>query len=93
MKERHEAHVVVSGKVQGVFFRASTREVASGCGVRGYVRNLPDRRVEAVLQGEPAAVERVIAFMSEGPPGALVTEIRVDWRAPSADFPEFDVRR
>jgi len=93
MSQQGEAHVVVTGKVQGVFFRASTREVAVGCGVRGFVRNLPDRSVEAVLQGERAAVDKVIEFMGEGPPGALVTEIRVDWRAPSADFPGFDVPR
>jgi len=93
MSQPSEAHVVISGKVQGVFFRASTRDVAVGCGVRGFVRNLPDRSVEAVLQGERSAVEKVIEFMGEGPPGALVTEIRVDWRAPSADFPGFHVRR
>ncbi|GAB4373843.1 MAG: acylphosphatase [Deltaproteobacteria bacterium] len=93
MNRSCEAHVVVTGKVQGVFFRASTREVAAACGVRGYVRNLPDRSVEAVLQGEREAVEKVIEFMGEGPPGALVTGIRVDWREPTADFPGFDVRR
>lgn len=93
MSPPNEAHVVVTGKVQGVFFRASTREVASGWGVRGFVRNLPDRSVEAVLQGERSAVEKVIEFMGEGPPGALVTEIRVDWRPPTADYRGFDVRR
>lgn len=93
MNRSSEAHVVVAGKVQGVFFRATTREVASECGVRGFVRNLPDRSVEAVLQGERSAVEKVIEFMGEGPPGALVTEIRVDWRPPSGDYPGFDVRR
>jgi len=93
MERPSEAHVVVTGKVQGVFFRASTREIAVGCGVRGFVRNLPDRSVEAVLQGERGSVEKVIEFMGEGPPGAFVTGIRVDWRAPSADFPGFDVRR
>lgn len=87
-----EARVVVTGRVQGVFFRASTREAAIRHGVRGYVRNLPGRKVEAVLQGDRSAVENVIAFMREGPPGALVTEIHVEWRTP-ADLPEgFHVR-
>lgn len=93
MSRNREAHVVVTGKVQGVFFRASTRQVAADCGVCGYVRNLPDRSVEAVLQGERGEVEKVIEFMGEGPPGALVTGIRVDWREPSADYRGFDVRR
>jgi acylphosphatase len=88
----HEARVTVSGRVQGVFFRASTREVAMRWGVRGFVRNLPGRSVEAVLQGERAAVEKVIAFMREGPPGAQVTEIRVEWRPRSAEYGGFDVR-
>ncbi len=92
MKGASEARVVVSGRVQGVWFRASTREVADGCGVRGFVRNLPDRRVEAVLQGDRAAVERTIAFMREGPPGAVVTEVSVEWRTATEAFEGFHVR-
>lgn len=87
-----EAHVVVTGRVQGVYFRASTREAAIRHGVRGFVRNLPGRQVEAVLQGERSAVENVIAFMREGPPGALVTEIRVEWSAPAGMHEGFHVR-
>ncbi len=92
MREAAEARVVVSGRVQGVWFRASTREVAEGCGVRGFVRNLPDRRVEAILQGDRASVERTIAFMREGPPGAVVTDVSVEWRAPTEEFEGFHVR-
>src|SRR4030065_183957 len=86
MKTMTQARVVVSGRVQGVFFPASTCDVASRCGVRGYVRNLPGRQVEAVLQGERSAVEKVIAFLREGPPGAGVTDIAVGW-GPPADPP------
>ncbi len=92
MKEMSEARVVVSGQVQGVWFRASTRDVAAGLGVRGFVRNLNDRRVEAVLQGSRAAVEKAIAFMREGPPGAQVTDVSVEWREPSEVFEGFHVR-
>jgi acylphosphatase len=87
-----EAHVVVSGRVQGVFFRASTLDVALQCGVRGYVRNLPGRQVEAVLQGERSAVEKVIAFLREGPPGAAVVNISVEWRDPAESYEGFHVR-
>lgn len=92
MKDASEARVVVSGRVQGVWFRASTRDVAQRLGVRGFVRNLPDRRVEAVLQGDRAAVEKTIAFMRDGPPGAHVAEVSVDWREPTETFEDFHVR-
>lgn len=92
MKDFHEAHVVVFGRVQGVFFRASTRDVAIRCGVHGYVRNLPGHKVEAVLQGERALVEQVIAFLREGPPGAAVTDIAVTWRDPAETYEGFHVR-
>jgi acylphosphatase len=92
MKTVTQAHVVVSGRVQGVYFRASTLDVASKCGVRGYVRNLPGRQVEAVLQGERSAVEKVIAFLREGPPGAVVTDIAVDWRDSVESYDGFHVR-
>jgi len=93
MKEISEARVIVSGRVQGVFFRASTRDVAVRYGIRGFVRNLPDGRVEAVLQGDRGAVEKVIAFLREGPPGAHVEEADVEWRPPSEAWNGFLVRR
>jgi acylphosphatase len=87
-----EARVIVSGRVQGVFFRASTRDVAVRYFVRGFVRNLPGGQVEAVLQGDRAAVENVIGFLREGPPGAVVTDIAVEWRTPTASYEGFHVR-
>ncbi len=92
MRDAAEARVVVSGRVQGVWFRASTRDVAAGFGVCGFVRNLPDHRVEAVLQGRRAAVEKTIAFMREGPPGAEVVDVSVEWRDPTEEFEGFHVR-
>lgn len=87
-----EAHVIVSGRVQGVWFRGHTQRSASDAGVRGWVRNLPDRRVEAVLQGERAAVESVIDFMRTGPPGASVTDCVVTWRPAGERYHGFDIR-
>jgi acylphosphatase len=75
--------VVVQGYVQGVFFRETTRRRAAAAGVAGWVRNRPDGRVEAVLEGEREAVERVVAFMREGPRGA-----RVDWVDVEAEEPQ-----
>jgi len=87
-----EAHVIVSGRVQGVWFRGNTQRVAEAVGVHGWVRNLPDRRVEAVLQGERTAVEIVIDFMRTGPPGAAVIDCVVSWRPVVEWFHGFDVR-
>ncbi len=92
MADRVEALVTVSGRVQGVCFRAATREEAARAGVVGYVRNLPDRRVEAVVQGSEAAVRDVIAFMEKGPPGARVEGITVDWRPPGGPYGGFVIR-
>ena len=69
--------VVVAGRVQGVYFRNSTRRVAERQGVAGWVRNTGDGTVEAVFEGAPEAVERLVAFCREGPPGASVDEIEV----------------
>ena len=93
MKEASEAVIVVSGRVQGVYFRASTREAASRFGVHGFVRNLADGRVEAVLQGKRDAVEKVIQFMREGPPGARVENADVQWRGSTEEFNGFSIRR
>ena len=69
--------VVVHGHVQGVFFRDSTRRLAEREGVVGWVRNRPDSAVEAVFEGEPEAVERLIRFAREGPRGAQVERVDV----------------
>ncbi|RJP21850.1 MAG: acylphosphatase [Deltaproteobacteria bacterium] len=87
-----EAHVVVSGRVQGVWFRGATVRFARDAGARGWVRNLPDRRVEAVVQGDRAAVLAVVDFMRTGPPGADVTGIEVSWRPRGEIFHDFDIR-
>lgn len=69
--------VVVRGRVQGVFFRQSCREAAEGAGVAGWVRNRPDGTVEAVLEGEAGAVERVVDWCRRGPRSAVVVGVDV----------------
>jgi acylphosphatase len=75
-------HVVVSGRVQGVFYRASLEREAHAGDVAGWVRNRDDGAVEAVLEGEPAAVERVLAWCRQGPPRAEVTDVVVEEEEP-----------
>ena len=69
--------VVVHGSVQGVFFRDTARERARAHGVAGWVRNRPDGAVEAVFEGSPEAVERLVRFCEIGPPGARVERVEV----------------
>lgn len=89
--ERVRRRVVVHGDVQGVFFRDSTRERAEAERVAGWIRNRGDGAVEAVLEGEPAAVERVIEFCRSGPSRADVNEVEVSEEEPE-DLADFQVR-
>ena len=89
---RVRAHVWVSGRVQMVFFRASTRELARQRGLAGWVRNLPDGRVEAVFEGESQAVQALVDWCGQGPPGAAVTDVETRWEQPQDEPPGFRVR-
>jgi acylphosphatase len=69
--------VIAHGRVQGVFFRDTTRRTAQTRGVAGWVRNTPEGRVEAVFEGDHEAVEAMVAFVREGPRGAMVEKVEV----------------
>ena len=82
----------VSGDVQGVFFRYETRERARAYGLDGWVRNLPDGRVEAVFEGPVQAVQAMVGWCRQGPSGARVTEVEVTDEEPEG-LDAFEVRR
>lgn len=86
------AHVLVSGRVQGVYFRANTKARADRLGVRGWVRNLPDGRVEAVFEGPRPQVEECLEWCRRGPQGARVDHLEVRWEAPENRWREFFIR-
>jgi len=86
------AHLFISGRVQGVFFRANMRRVAREHGVKGWVRNLPDGRVEAVLEGPEDAVKKVIEWAHRGPPLARVEKVEVYWEDYRGEFDDFTIR-
>jgi len=86
------ARVFVSGQVQGVLFRVKTRQEARKHGVRGWVRNLQDGRVEALFEGEEEKVKSLIDFCRQGPAGAIVTGADVVWENYSGGFGGFEVR-
>jgi acylphosphatase len=77
--------VQVEGRVQGVFFRDSCAREARAMGVFGFVRNRGDGAVEAVFEGPPEAVERMVAWCHHGPPRATVTAVRAEEEAPQGD--------
>jgi acylphosphatase len=83
--------IVASGRVQGVFFRDSTRREASRLGVAGWVRNRPDGAVEAHVEGAPDAVAALVRWAREGPRHADVDELRVDAADPQG-FALFEIR-
>jgi acylphosphatase len=85
--------VYISGVVQGVFFRHHTKERALELGVTGWVRNLPDGRIEAVFEGEDNSVDRIIAFCKEGPPSAHVTKVELKGESWTGEFKDFVVKR
>ncbi|MEM2941108.1 MAG: acylphosphatase [Thermoproteota archaeon] len=85
-------HVYVSGMVQGVFFRYETRRLAQELGVNGWVRNLPDGRVEAVFEGEESLVKKMVEFCRKGPPGARVTDVKVEREEYRGEFKSFIIR-
>ena len=86
------AHVYVNGKVQGVFFRSETEYEAVKRNVCGWVRNLPDGRVEAVFEGEKEAAEALVEFCRRGPRGARVSEVEVQWEDYKGEFKRFRIR-
>jgi acylphosphatase len=85
------AHLVVRGRVQGVWFRGSMQEEAGRLAVAGWVRNRPDGTVEAEIEGERDAVEALIGWAGHGPPGARVSGVSVEWVAPRGDRGRFAV--
>ena len=82
MAESVRRHVVVRGRVQGVFFRDSLRERAETAGVAGWAKNRDDGAVEVVLEGSPGAVEEVLSFCESGPPRADVEDLDVSDEQP-----------
>lgn len=91
MGEKARVHVFIAGRVQGVFFRAHTRDEARARGLKGWVRNLPDGRVEALFEGEMTAVNGMLAWCHQGPPFAYVHKVDIDWQPYQGDLADFRI--
>ncbi len=89
--EKVRAHIYVSGRVQGVYYRKNATRSALSFGLTGWVRNLPDRRVEAVAEGERSRVEEFLGWCREGPSMAIVRVMEVAWEAATGEFETFRI--
>jgi len=92
MAEKVRVHILVSGLVQGVFFRAYIKEKAQELELTGWVRNLPTGQVEAVFEGDKENIEKIIEWTKEGPPTARVDDVKVNWENYRGEFNVFQIR-
>ena len=90
--EKVKAHLHIDGRVQGVFYRGFVQELAERLGLKGWVRNLRDGRVEAVFEGDKDVVENAIRQCHVGPPASRVANIEVQRETYTGDEKEFSVR-
>ena len=89
--EKVRAHVLIEGRVQGVFFRAHTQDEARKHKVAGWVKNRFDGSVEAILEGEKADVQALVEWCHKGPPHARVRQVEVEWESYTGEFTDFSV--
>jgi acylphosphatase len=90
MKKR--VHIIIKGRVQGVFFRANTAEQADTLGLTGWVKNTFDGNVEAVFEGDEASVNEMVAWCRKGPPLARVTDVQITTEPYAGEFTTFSIR-
>ena len=85
-------HVWISGRVQGIFFRASTRRKAMNLNLKGWIKNLDDGRVEAIIEGKDSDVKKMLEFLQKGPLGARVTKFDVKEEKYQGKFEFFEIK-
>ena len=91
MQNNVRVRVLVSGKVQGVFLRHNIKEQAKMLRLKGWVKNLPDGKVEAVVEGEKEIIETIIKWVRQGPFLSRVDSIKVDWQEARGEFDDFQI--
>ena len=90
--DKAKAHLHIDGRVQGVFYRGFTQELAESLGLNGWVKNLSDGRVEAVFEGDRDLIESAIRKCYAGPPSSQVTNIDIQWETYTGEEKDFNVR-
>ena len=91
MNDKVRAHLYISGTVQGVFFRAHTRSIAQGLNLTGWVKNLPDGRVEVTAEGTRDRIMEFIRWCHKGPAMASVDSVEVYWEEATGEFMDFGI--
>lgn len=91
MEGKIRAHMIISGSVQGVFFRQNTFKKAKELGVLGWVRNLPDGRVEVIFDGDRDRVEKMVNWAKKGPVSALVRDFKIEWQETKEALNDFKI--
>ena len=91
METKTRAKAIISGRVQGVFFRMETKRAADRLGVKGWVRNLKDGTVEAVFEGNQDQVQGGLDWCRQGPPHAAVDDVKVTWHEYAGEFDGFQI--
>lgn len=91
MSRQVRAHIYIEGLVQGVLFRSSMRAEATRLSLSGWVKNLYDGRVEAVIEGESQSVQKLLNWCHQGPPPARVTDVKVFWEEPTGKLNSFKI--
>jgi acylphosphatase len=92
MLEKARAHIFISGLVQGVFFRAHAQNKAQELGLKGWIKNLPDGRVESVFEGRRDKVQAMIEWARRGSPRAQVDGLEIEWEESKEEFENFEVK-
>ncbi len=92
LMEKVRAHIFISGRVQGIFFRKNTRQKAIELGIFGLVKNLSDGRVEAIFEGKKEQVKKMIEWAKKGPTLAQVENIEIKWQKPQNEFSDFEIK-
>ena len=91
MENKVRARAIISGRVQGVFYRMETKRAADRIGVYGWVRNLKDGTVEAIFEGDQGRVEAALKWCRQGPPHAEVTDVAATWSEYTGEFSGFNI--
>lgn len=89
--EKARVHVFISGLVQGVFFRWNTKKMADKLQLSGWVRNLPDGRVEAIFEGNRESIEKMIEWCKKGPSEAIVEKVEIIWEEYKSEYKGFKI--
>jgi acylphosphatase len=91
MDNKVRAHVIIVGRVQGVFFRLETQRAAEKYGVAGWVRNKRDGTVEAVFEGNKEGVDAILEWCKQGSPGAVVERVNLEWQQYTGEYANFEI--